>query len=198
MSTRTVLLAAFLAVPAFWLHALAIPETTVTRTHVLNDIERSTITVAAGFELPLRSEASYLGDTGFGYVGYAPLDWLDFGIGAHLVDFDIYPSAELSLDVVDMFSDSSRFSLLLMAGVGGLPASLWFLHGGLGAVYQFTEYLQFYLGVGSDSNSRAAAVQAGVFVGPWRSLAVSFNAKLVVGPDGTELVVSLAPMLKIR
>jgi hypothetical protein len=140
-------------------------------------------------ELDLNENPAYAGDSLFGYLGYAPFDWLELGLGAHVVSLQLVPSIEAKVDLVDMFSDDSRFSF------GGLPNELLFYQAGLGVNFRIRGPLQLYLGAGSDSISTAMSLQAGVFVRPLKSLGVSANAKLVIGREGTALAFSIAPLI---
>lgn len=195
MSRGIVMLIGFLVIPALTSSAFGIPETAITRTHLLKDSERASVTVALGLELDLNENPAYAGDSLFGYLGYAPFDWLELGLGAHVVSLQLVPSIEAKVDLVDMFSDDSRISFLLMSGFGGLPNELLFYQAGLGVNFRIRGPLQLYLGAGSDSISTAMSLQAGVFVRPLKSLGVSANAKLVIGREGTAPAFSIAPLI---
>ncbi len=177
---------------------ITLPISTVTRTHLMKDIDKSTITAVAGAEFELAEDFEYVGDSLFGYCSYAPWDWLEFGIASHILNLGLYPSVDAKIDVVDIFTDSRRFSCLLMGGVGGLPEDLFFYHGGLTMNYRLNQYVQLYLGSGSDSVSEALIFQAGAYIVPMKSVGISTNLKLVTGRDGTELMFSMAPMATFR
>jgi hypothetical protein len=164
----------------------------------MKDIDKSSITIGAGSDVELTENPAYSGDWLFGYFGYAPLDWLEFGIASHIVDITIYPAVEAKIDVIDIFSDSSRFSCLLMGGIGGLPGDLSFYHAGLTMNLRLSQYLQLYLGAGSDSISKALNLQAGAYLVLLKWLGISMNFKLVTGPEGTELMPSVAPLATFR
>jgi hypothetical protein len=172
---------------------LTLPTSTVTRTHLMKDIDKSTITAVAGIELELTEDTEYIGDSLFGYFSYAPWDWLEFGIAGHALNLGLYPSVDAKIDAVDIFSDSRRLSLLLMGGIGGLPDDLFFYHGGLTMNYRPNPNVQLYLGAGSDSIAEALVFQAGAYFIPMESLGIFANFKLVTGRDGTELMFSMAP-----
>jgi hypothetical protein len=142
--------------------------------------------------------ASAFGDNFFGYLGYAPLDWLEFGLGAHVESLQIYPSTEAKVDLVSIFADSRRLSFLLLGGVGGLPDRLLFAHAGLGLNLRLSRLLQLHLAAGSDTLSKAASLQAGAFGRPLKSLGVAANAKLVIGQEGITPVVSVAPLVILQ
>ncbi len=173
---------------------ITLPTATVTRTHLMKDIDKSTITTVAGVEFELTDDPEYMGDSLFGYFSYAPWDWLELGIAGHALTLGLYPSVDAKIDVVDIFTDSSRFSCLLMGGVGGLPEDLFFYHGGLTMNYRLDQYVQLYLGAGSDSISEALIFQAGAYIVPLKSVGISTNLKLVTGRDGTDLMFSVAPL----
>jgi len=173
---------------------ITLPTSTVTRTHLMKDIDKSTITAVAGVEFELTEDSDYIGDSLFGYFSYAPWDWLEFGIAGHTLNLDKYPSVDAKIDVVDIFTDSKQFSCLLMGGVGGLPDDLFFYHGGLTMNNRLNRYVQLYLGAGSDSISEALIFQAGAYFIPMESVGIFTNFKLVAGRDGTELMFSMAPV----
>jgi hypothetical protein len=195
MNRKLAVLITVFAVQALALSAFGIPETALTRTQLLKDIERSSLTAGIGIEVELIENPAYIGDNLFGYVGYAPLDWLELGVGAHLVDLELYPSFEGKIDLVDIFANASRFSCLLMGGCGGFRDGLFFYQAGVGLNLRANRFLQLNLGAGGDSVSQAFSLQAGAFVSPLKSLGVSANAKLVIGPKGAVPVLSVAPLL---
>jgi hypothetical protein len=200
MNSKAVLLPLLFLVPALWLSAFAMPELTITRTYLMRDIEPSTMTVAAGTELFREDTEAYLGDFLFGYVGYAPKDWVEIGVAFHSWLFP-YPSLEATFDLVDVFTDSSRLSLLLMGGISPLIADgqfYLFYHGGAALSYRVGAATQLYLGVGSDLLSKALNLQVGAYFRLLEWLGASTNFKLVVGSEGIEPMLSIAPMVVIR
>ena len=62
---------------------------------------------------------------------------------------------------------------------------------------QVKEDLQLYLGAGTDSLSNALSVQTGLYVAVLDWLGFSLNFKLAVGPEGTEPMLSAAPVAVI-
>lgn len=173
---------------------LTLPTSTVTRTHLMKDIDKSTITTVAGVEFELTEDNEYVGDSLFGYFSYAPWDWFEFGIAAHALNLDLYPSVDAKIDMINIFTDSRRLSCLLMGGVGGLPDDLFFYHGGLTMNFRLDRYVQLYLGAGSDSISEALIFQAGAYFALMESVGILTNLKLVAGQEGTELMFSMAPL----
>jgi hypothetical protein len=198
MNRKSAMLILLMVIPALAASAFAVPETAITRTFLLKDIERTSITAGIGAEFELVKNPAYLGDNLFGYLGYAPLDWLELGLGAHTARLRILPSVEAKIDLVRIFSDSSRVSCLLMGGVGGLPDELFFGQAGLGLNMRMSRLLQLYLAAGSDTISKAASLQAGAFVRPLKSLGIAANAKLVIGPEGLTPAVSIAPLVVLQ
>ncbi|MBN2553445.1 MAG: hypothetical protein JXB06_11785 [Spirochaetales bacterium] len=198
MDGKRFCLIVLLIFPAVASHALGFPETSITRTHLMKDIDRSTVTIALGVE-DIREEeegeADYQGDFLFGYLGYSPLDWLEFGVAVHTAELTFFPAAELKIDAIDLFTDSSRFSLLLMGGIGGLREDGVFhlvYHGGGALNYQVREDLQLYLGAGGDCLSEALSLQGGLYAVLLEWLGLSVNLKVVGGPDGWEPMLSAA------
>lgn len=151
-----------LIVPVLSLYAFAIPETAITRTHLMKDIDKSSITIGAGLEAELTENPVYSADWLFGNFGYAPLDWLEFGVAIHVLSLIICPSVEAKIDLVDIFTDFSHFSCILMGGIGGFTDDEEFYliyHGGMAVNLRLNQYWQLYLGAGSDSLSEALKVQ---------------------------------------
>ena len=176
---------------------LTLPTPTITRTHLMKDIDKQSVTIGAGIEFELEENPGYWGDSFFGYVGYAPLDWLEIGIAGHSVALSIYPSLEAKIDVINMFTDCSPFSCVLMGGIGGLPEDLFFAHAGLAMNFRINQSLQLYLGAGTDSISDALNLQAGAYIAPIEWLGVSSNVKFVKGNEGTDLMFSIAPLITL-
>jgi hypothetical protein len=71
MKGKRILLALLLLVPALPAGALGMSETAITRTYALKDIKASSVTVGVGVELELGEAPAYVGDSLFGYLGYA-------------------------------------------------------------------------------------------------------------------------------
>jgi hypothetical protein len=44
---------------------------------------------------------------------------LEFGVAIHVLSLIICPSVEAKIDLVDIFTDFSHFSCILMGGIGG-------------------------------------------------------------------------------
>jgi len=187
-------LALLLLLAAACSYAYPSQETSVTRTHLMKDTEASTLVVAAGLEA-YGEDAAYMGDMIFGYVGYAPFRWLEAGVAAHVLSFGLYPSVDGKIDLMEFFSDNTRWSCMLMGGIGGLPKDPdypLFFHGGAAVNVRLREWLQLYSGAGADSVANALALQTGAYVNPFKWLGASANFKLVIGPEGVAPMASAA------
>ena len=198
--TWVLALSLMILIPATVCHAMGIPETAITRTHLVKDIQRSTITAAVGMEFFKGSLSgsteglAYAGEALFGYFGYSPFDWLELGIAVHNDWLRFVPAVEAKIDVVDLFTDSSRISCLLAGGIGYVPDDSPWYHGGAAVNFRVNQRLQLCLGAGSDSWSQALSLQAGVYVVLLDWLGLSTNFKLVCGPQGMEPMLSVAPL----
>ena len=183
-------------------YAGAVPETTVTRTHLMKDIEAETIVIAFGLEMFQQDpESAYPGEYYFAYCGYPHSDWLEYGLAVHSLDGRPFPVAELKLDPIDIFTDACRFSVLLMGGLGALGVDQQLnlvYHGGAALNFHYNETSQLYAGVGSDSLSGAWSIQAGAYLALLKWLGLSANFKLVTGSAGLEPMLSAAPIVVIR
>ena len=188
-------LALLLVLAAACSYAYPSQETSVTRTHLMKDTEASTLVVVAGLEPEFCENDAYMSDSLFGYVGYAPFRWLEAGVAAHVLSFGLYPSVDAKIDLMELFSDSTRWSFMLMGGVGGLPKDPdypLFFHGGAAVNYQMNHWLQLYAGAGADSVAKALALQTGAYVNPFKWLGASANFKLVIGVEGVVPMASAA------
>jgi hypothetical protein len=192
------MLGVLLILPISSSSALGIPETAITRTHLMKDIEESSVTIGVGTEwLKEEPEPAYNADFLYVYLGYSPLDFLEFGIALHSIWLDFYYLGEAKIDLVDIFTDQKRVSCILMGGAGGrwVEGSFDLLyHGGVAVNYRVDDRMQLYFGAGSDSDSAALNLQAGIYAVALKWLGISFNAKLVTGPKGTEPMISIAPL----
>ena len=173
---------------------------TISRTTLMKDIQPKTLTVSAGIEQSGESP-TYLPDPLFGYVGYAPNDWIELGLGTHYATY--LPAIEAKFDVLSFMDLTTPFSLLIMGGVGAflgegdgeesiMPA---YFHGGLALNYTINKYIQLYAGAGSDIFSKALNLQVGGYISPFSWLGLSANAKFVAGGEGSTLMFSIAPAL---
>ena len=181
-------------------NAFAIPELTITRTHLMKDVERETVIAGGGFDFAIPGD-EYLGDILLGYCGYAPTDWLEIGIGVHAGMESVFPAVEATFDVLDAFSCFDRWSVLIVGGIGGWPGggeNLFHYHGGTVFNYQLNRRLQLYLGAGGDSASEALVVQAGVYLTPLHWLGISTGVGLVYGAKGTAALLCITPLVVLR
>jgi hypothetical protein len=200
MAKTRLVLALLLVVPVFSSYPFPTQETSVTRTHLMRDIEESSLIIGIGLE-SFGEDPEYMSDTYFGYLGYAPFDWLEAGLAVHCLTLGLYPSVDGRIDLLEIFTDSTRVSCFLMGGVGGLPGDPdypLFYHGGAAVNYRVTRWLQLYAGAGSDSVATALALQAGVYLAPLNWLGASVNFKLVIGPEGVEPMISAAPLVVVQ
>jgi len=191
-----------LSIPAFLCSAIGVPETAVTRTHLLKDIDPKSITIAVGGDLVREnSDPVYYADPLVVYLAYSPWAWFEFGIALHSTWTNPYATMEGKIDLVDFFADSSRLSCLLIGGFGGFAEAEEFhpvLHGGAAVALEVKKDLQLYLGAGTDTLSEALSVQTGLYVSLLEWLGFSLNFKLAVGPQGIEPMLSAAPVAVIH
>jgi hypothetical protein len=202
MDKKSIILLLLLLTPAFLSYAFGVPETAITRTHLMKDVDPKSITIAVGGDI-VRDESDTIYDPDFPvvYLGYAPWDWLEFGVALHGVWIDAIAAVEGKVDLVDIFTDPGRLSCLLIGGFGGRMEDDEFypvLHGGVAVNFQVKEDLQLYLGAGTDSLSEALSLQGGLYVSVLEWLGLSLNLKLVVDPDGIEPMLSAAPLAVIH
>jgi hypothetical protein len=196
MNKRSKLVLLLLFAPAFLSYTLGAPETAITRTHLLKDIEPKSVTLAvAGDIVRERPDPLHYADFLVVYLGYSPTAWLEFGTALHSILSNPVAALEGKVDLVEFFADSSRLSCLLIGGFGGYNDGGGYdpvLHGGLALNLQTKEDLQLYLGAGTDSLSSALSVQTGLYAALLNWLGFSLNFKLAVGPEGTEPMLSAA------
>ena len=190
-----------LFIPAAGTYAAAIPEATVTRAHLMQDIVESHTTIGVGTEFPVQENLDYAGDLYYLYYGYALYDWLEIDVTLHSCLGAPYPSVEAKIDILDIFTDSNRLSALLMGGIGlviGGDIAAIVYHGGGAVTYRASEYWQLYLGVGSDSISKAFNLQTGVYFNTkkWFGFSAGFN--LVTGSAGITVAPSISLLARFR
>lgn len=189
-------------VPAFLLHASSMPETAITHTHLMKDIEKTSITLGMGIEYYSEDpEPHYGGDLLYGFLNYAPRDWLELGIALHMVNMTGLPIGEFKVDVIDIFSDNRRLSCLVIGGIGGFIDDDVFrpvYHGGVTANLQVSPKSQLHAGASADSLSKALSLQGGGYVALLNWLGISMNLKFVIGSRGVEPMLSFVPLGIIR
>ena len=203
MNKRKFFLILLFLIPAFLLHAFSMPETSITHTHLMKDIEKSSVTIGMGVEFYSEEpEPYYGGDLLYGYLGYAPQDWLELGIAIHMANMTGLPAGEVKVDVIDIFTDARRLSCLLIGGIGGFTddddSFRLVYHGGVTANLRVSSKSQLHVGASADSFSNALSIQGGGYVAPLEWLGVSMNLKFVIGSRGVEPMLSVAPLGIIR
>jgi hypothetical protein len=201
MKNRSILLVLLLFLPALLSYSLGAPETAITRTHLMKDIDPKSVTLAvAGDLVREKPEAVHYADFLVVYLGYSPWAWLEFGVALHSIWSNPLAGLEGKIDLMEFINDSSRLSCLLIGGFGGYRedgAYAPVVHGGLALNLQAREDLQLYLGAGTDSLSEALSIQTGLYVSVLDWLGFSLSFKLAVGPAGTEPMLSAAPVAVI-
>jgi hypothetical protein len=198
---RSKLLLLLFFLPALLSNALGAPETAITRTHLLKDIDPNSITLAVAADIVReKPEPLHYADLPVVYLGYSPWAWLEFGVGLHSMWINPLPALEGKIDLMEFFAGSSRLSCLLICGIGGYKEGGAYspvFHGGLGLNLRVKEDLELYLGAGTDSVSKALSNQPGLYVSVLNWLGFSLNLKLAVGPEGIEPMLSAAPVAVI-
>jgi hypothetical protein len=201
MNNRSILLFLLLFLPALLSYSLGAPETAITRTHLMKDIDPKSITLAvAGDLVREKPEAVHYADFLVVYLGYSPWAWLEFGVALHSIWSNPLAGLEGKIDLMEFINDSSRVSCLLIGGFGGYREDGAYspvVHGGLALNLRVREDLQLYLGAGTDSLSQALSIQTGLYVSVLDWLGFSLSFKLAVGPEGTEPMLSAAPVAVI-
>jgi len=167
----------------------------------MRDIDKATFNIGAGIEDYLQGSVEFtegsvviMPDPVFGYIGYAPFDWLEAGIALHY--FDVL-FAEAKIDVVDIFFDLFPFSFMIMGGISLTELEHPIYHAGLTANYRLNKYLQFYCCAGSDNLSELLNLQIGMYISPFQWLGFSTNVKLVFGENETAVMYSLSPIVSL-
>ena len=201
MVKKSKLVLLLLFAPAILSYTLGAPEAAITRTHLLKDIDpRSTTLAIAADIVREKPDPVHYADFLVVYLGYSPWAWLEFGAALHSIWSNPIAALEGKIDLVECFADSRRLSCLLIGGFGGYNEDGAYspvFHGGLALNLQVKEDLQLYLGAGTDSLSNALSVQTGLYVSVLDWLGFSLNFKLAVGPEGTEPMLSAAPVAVI-
>ena len=198
MKKRSMLVFLLLFLPALLSYAFGAPETAITRTHLMKDIDPKSITMAVAVDIVRDTpDPVHYADFLVVYLGYSPRAWLEFGVAIHSIWSNPLAGIEGKLDLVEFVADSGRLSCLLIGGFGGYKEDAAYapvFHGGLALNLQVKEDLQLYLGAGTDSLSDALSVQTGLYVSVLDWLGFSLSFKLAVGPEGTEPMLSAAPV----
>ena len=190
-----------LFIPVVGIHAAGLPEATVTKAHLMKDIDESHTIVGVGSELPFIEDADYVGDLYYLYYGYALRDWVEIDLTLHSVLAFPYPAVEVKIDAMDIFTNSRRLSTLVMGGVGiafDSEVAEMVYHGGLAVTYQLGECWQIYAGLGGDSLSDAINLQAGAYYATRKWFGMSMGFSLVTGSGGISLTPSLGLAARFR
>ena len=201
MVNRSKLVLLLLFVPAILSFTLGAPEAAITRTHLMKDIDSQTTTLAVAADIVRDTpDPAHYADSLVVYLGYSPWAWLEFGAALHSIWSNPVAALEGKIDMVEFLADSSRLSCLLIGGFGGYKEDAVYspvFHGAVALNWQVKEDLQLYLGAGTDSLSSALSVQTGLYFSILDWLGFSLNFKLAVGPEGTEPMLSAAPVAVI-
>lgn len=153
---------------------------TISQTHLIDDIRAKNLSVNAGIELPIGESPGVLPDVIYEYVSYAPTDWFEIGVAGHYGIAAM--GADLAVDVVDIVTDDSPWSALIVGGVllstqGG---SLVIAHAGAAVNYRLNHFLELYASAGTNSPFFAPLFHIGANISPLRWLSLSANLKLAI------------------
>jgi hypothetical protein len=168
----------------------------------MDDIRKSHLAVSAGVEVPVGETGSILPDPIYEYVSYAPTDWLELGLAGHW--FIQLIGIEAKIDVVDMFTDGSPVSALILGGVTIGPDSEetpLVINAGFAVNYGLSDNFEVFLGAGSSNISQVPSLHAGFNWIPFKWLELALGAKLAINTRDTDpdppavLMLSLCPSL---
>ena len=162
----------------------------------MKDIEAKTVTISAGFEKGAEDDIAYWPDLFFEYLGYAPNDWLEFGIAGHYL-FHV-PMVEAKVDLAELLLKAEKFSLMPTIGIGPVSDEDFPAQAGLIANYRLGEKWQVYTGAGTDLLSEALNLQVGAYWTPKPWFGLTANAKLVAGDKGTSGMISVSPVFLVH
>jgi hypothetical protein len=83
-------------------------------------------------------------------------------------------------------------------GIGPVSDEVIAAQAGMIVNYRLSEEWQVYGALGTDVFSEAANLQVGTYWSPARWFGLTANAKLVAGDDGTNAMLSVAPVFLVH
>lgn len=152
---------------------------TITHTHLADDIREDQFSIAAGVETVVGESPAILPDIAYGYVSYAPTDWLEVGAAAHYALALI--GADIKIDLIGIVSDGSPWSAMLLGGAMVSPSGGGLIvHAGIGGNYRVGERVEFFATAGTNSPFFVPMFQIGSNLTLLKWLSLSASAKLAV------------------
>ena len=152
---------------------------TISETHLLSDIQEKELSISVGTEQLLGESSVFLPDVLYEYISFAPTDWFEFGLAGH------YSVALLGIDArfdfVDMFTDDSPLSVMLLGGVllfsgGSGPI----VHFGTAANYRINKFVEIYLCAATSTLFFVPSFHLGTNINIFEWLSLSANLKMAL------------------
>ena len=152
---------------------------TISETHLLSDIQEKELSISVGTEQLIGETGVILPDVLFEYISYSPTDWFEFGLAGH------YSIALLGidakLDFVDMFTNDSPLSAMLLGGVlffsgGSGPI----VHFGAAANYRINQVVELYAGAATSTLFFVPSFHLGTNLNIFDWLSLSANLKMAL------------------
>jgi len=150
---------------------------TISETHLLSDIQEDELSISVGTEQPIGEAHVILPDVLFEYVSYAPADWVEFGLAGHysvgLIGIDA------RFDVIDMFTDNSPLSGMIVGGVLFLSGGSGpIVHFGAAANYRFNRTFEVYACAATSTLLFVPVFHFGTNINIFDWLSLSGNLKM--------------------
>ncbi len=176
---------------------------TISETHLMSDIDEHDLSISVGTEQPIGESNGILPDVMYEYVSYAPADWVEVGLAGH------YSIALLGIDarfdIVDMFTDDSPISALILGGVlffsgGSGPVG----HMGAAVNYRINRVVEVYAGAATSTLFFAPTFYLGTNINIFKWLSLAANMKLALNtvveedPPPAALMISVAPRISFN
>ena len=174
---------------------------TISETHLLSDIQEKELSISVGTDQLIGESSVFLPDVLFEYISFAPTDWFEFGLAGH------YSVALLGidarLDFVDMFTEDSPISAMLLGGVlflSGGPSPI--VHFGTAVNYRISRFVELYAGAATSTLFFVPSFHFGTNLNIFEWLSLSANLKIALnlvdtssGYPPAAFMLSIAPRI---
>jgi hypothetical protein len=204
MNVRRPIIVTIIAV--FVLLASSCVTPTISETHLLSDIQEKELSLTVGTEFPeqiVGENHIILPDILFEYLSFAPTDWFEFGLAGHYTVALL--GIDARLDFVDMFTNDSPLSAMLLGGVQFFSGGSPIVHLGVAVNYRLHRIVELYVCGATSTITFVPVFHLGANLNIFEWLSLSANLKTVyVGEDANTdsfpaaFMLSVAPRLSFE
>ena len=153
---------------------------------MLSNIQEKELALNVGTEFPeqlIDEKYLILPDILFEYLSFAPTDWFEFGLAGHYTVALL--GIDAKLDIVDMFTNDSPVSAMVLGGVQFFSGLQPVFHFGAAVNYSLNRFVELYACAATSTITFFPVFHLGTNLNIFEWLSLSANLKTVYIGENT-------------